>query len=116
MRRVVMVGLERVLGVEKSLIIPSPEAHTPKGLYLDRTMVRDHREVQVRVLNVTRHDQRLTKGSRLVHCERVTLVTPPDVEQPQVRDTTLKLQGVIAAARTSLTRNPESWKNSSPNS
>jgi hypothetical protein len=39
------------------------------------------------------------KRSPLAHCEPVTLVTPPDVEQSQVRDTAPKLQNVIAAAR-----------------
>jgi hypothetical protein len=35
----------------------------------------------------------------LAHCEPVALVTPPDVEQPQVQNTAPKLQDVIAAAK-----------------
>jgi hypothetical protein len=56
----------------------------------------------MRVPNATRHDQKLTKGSPLAHCEPVTLVAPPDIEQPHVQDTTPKLQDVITAARPNL--------------
>jgi hypothetical protein len=46
----------------------------------------------------------LTKGPPPppAHCEPVTMVTSPDVEQPHVQDTTPKLQGVIAAARQNM--------------
>jgi hypothetical protein len=36
------------------------------------------------------------------HCEPVTLVTPPDVKQSQVQDTTPKLYYVMAAATPNL--------------
>jgi hypothetical protein len=36
------------------------------------------------VLNATRYDQKLTSGSPQAHSEPVTLVTPRNVEQPQV--------------------------------
>jgi hypothetical protein len=42
------------------------------------------------------------KSCPLAHYELVTLVTSPDVEQPKVKDTTLKLQNVIAATRPNL--------------
>jgi hypothetical protein len=61
-------------------------AHPPEGLYIARTLVRDCREVPVRVLNVACGNQKLMKGCPLVHCEPVVLVTPPDWEQPQVRE------------------------------
>jgi hypothetical protein len=35
----------------------------------------------------------------LAHCEAVTLVTPPNVEQPQIQRTTPKFQDMIAAAK-----------------
>jgi hypothetical protein len=47
--RVVMAQLESPLGVEHGLIEPSPEAHVPERLYIARTLVRDQREVPVRV-------------------------------------------------------------------
>jgi hypothetical protein len=57
------------------LVNLSPEAHLPEGLFIARTLVQDHREVSVRVLNATYHDQKLTKGSAFANCEPVTLVT-----------------------------------------
>jgi hypothetical protein len=108
-----MVRLERIIRVKNSLITPSPEDQAPEGFYIDRTTVRDHLEVHVRVPHTTRHDQ---KRSPLAHCKRVTLVTPPYVEQPQVQGNTPKSQDVIAEARTNLTLSLESSKNSSPNS
>jgi hypothetical protein len=67
----------------------------------------------MRFLSSARCDQ-LTKRSPLAHCKSVTLVTPPNVEQPQVQDTTPKLQDVITAATPNLSElNPKSWKSSS---
>jgi hypothetical protein len=57
------------------------------------------------VLNATRRDRKLTKESP-GHCEPVTLVTPPDVENPHVRDTTAKLEDVIIAPRANLSKIP----------
>jgi hypothetical protein len=56
----------------------------------------------MRVLNATCHNQKLMKEFPLAHCEPVTLVTPPYVEQPHVRVTTRKLQDVIAETRPDL--------------
>jgi hypothetical protein len=53
---VVMARLESSLGVENSLAEPSPEAHLPGGQ-------TNRLEVPERVLNATRRDQKLTKGS-----------------------------------------------------
>jgi hypothetical protein len=64
---VVMARLEFPLGVVDGLVEPSPEAHAPEGLYVARTSVRDRRELPVRVLNATRRDQKLTKGSPLAY-------------------------------------------------
>jgi hypothetical protein len=72
------------------------------GKWPDTTEPEGHRDVPVRILIATRRYQKFTKGSLLAHCEPVTLVTSPDVEQPQVRDTTPKLQDVIAAIRPNL--------------
>jgi hypothetical protein len=90
--------LESPLGINNGLVEPSPEAHPPEGLNVARTLVRDRRVVPVRVLNATRRDQKLAKGFPLAHCEAVTLVTPPDVGQRQVKDSTPKLKDVMAAA------------------
>jgi hypothetical protein len=98
-------SIGELLKVENGLIESSLEAYLPKGLYIARTLVLDCWKVPVRVLSATRHDQKLTKGSPLAHCEQVTLVTSLDVEQPQVRDTTPKLQDVIAAAKPNLSDN-----------
>jgi hypothetical protein len=84
------------------MIKPSSGAHPPEGLYIARTLVRVRREVPVSVLNATRRDQNITKGSPLAHYEPVTLVTPHDVEQSQVRDIAPKLQDVIAAVKLNL--------------
>jgi hypothetical protein len=89
-----MARLESPNGVENGLVEPSPGANPPEGLYI----ARDRREVPVRALDATRRDQKLTKESPLAHGEPVMLVTPPNLEQPQFRDTTPKLQIVIAAA------------------
>jgi hypothetical protein len=59
----VMVRLESPLGVENGLLERSPEANLPEELYIAKTLVRDRREVPVRVLNATRRDQRHTKKS-----------------------------------------------------
>jgi hypothetical protein len=53
----------------------------------------------MRVLIANRREQKLTKGYPLAHCEPITLVIPPNVEQPQVQDTTPKFQDEMAAAR-----------------
>jgi hypothetical protein len=56
----------------------------------------------VRVLNTTRRNQKLTKISSLAHCELVTLVTLPEVEQPQAQDSSPKFPNMLAAARSYL--------------
>jgi hypothetical protein len=99
---VVMAQFESPLRVEDGLIEPNPEAHALEGLYIARTLARDRCEVRVRVLSATLHDQKFMKGSPMVHCEPGMLVTPPTVEQSHVRDTTPKLQDVVAAARQNL--------------
>jgi hypothetical protein len=83
---VVMARLESPFGGENGLGERSLEAHAPKN----KTLVRKCRELPVRVLNSNRHDQKLKDGSPVAHCEPVTLVAPPDVEQPQVQDTAPK--------------------------
>jgi hypothetical protein len=88
---VVMARLESPLKVENGLVESNPEAHPPEGLFIAKTLVRDQQEVPVKVLNATCCDQKVTKGCLVAHCEPVTLVTLPDVEQPHVCDTTPKL-------------------------
>jgi hypothetical protein len=56
----------------------------------------------MRDLNATHCDQQLTRGSLLAHSEPVTLVNPPDFEQPQAQDANSKLQDVTQAARPHL--------------
>jgi hypothetical protein len=94
-----MARLESPLGIENFLVEQSPQAHPPEGIYIARTLVQARREVRVRVLNSTHRDQKLTRGSPLAHSESVTLVTPPDLEQPQARHASSKLQDVTEAAR-----------------
>jgi hypothetical protein len=89
-------------GSADGLVEPSLEAHTPEELYRARTPVQDHWEVTMRVLNATRPNQKITKGSSLTHYEPVMLMTPPDIEQLQVQATTLKLQDVTVAAKPNL--------------
>jgi hypothetical protein len=87
-------SIREPLGGENGLIEPNPETPALKGLYIARMariLIRDCREVAVRFLNATRRDRKLTKGSPMAHCEPVTLMTLPDLEQPQVRDTTSQL-------------------------
>jgi hypothetical protein len=79
---VVTDRLESPIGVENCLVEQSPEAHTPDGLNIDRTPVRDRRDVPERILNATRSDQKLTKRQNLEHCDPVTLTTSPDAAQP----------------------------------
>jgi hypothetical protein len=73
---VAIARLESPLGVENDLKEPNPDGRSPEGFYSARTLVRDRREVPVRILKATRRDQKLTKGFLLAHCETVTLVTP----------------------------------------
>jgi hypothetical protein len=100
--KVATVQLESPLGIENGLAEPSPEAHVPEGLYIARTVVRDQRELPVRVLNTTLHDQKLAKGFLVARCEPVALVTQPDVAAPQDQDTSPNLQDMIVAARPNL--------------
>jgi hypothetical protein len=86
---------ESPLGGENGLGQPSLEAYAPEA----RTLFQDCREVSVRVLNSNRRDQKFKNESRIVHCEPVTMVAPPNVEQPQVQDSALKFQDMIARAR-----------------
>jgi hypothetical protein len=44
-------------------------SHVPEGLYIARTLVRDQREVLVRVLNATLHDQKHAKAFPILRCE-----------------------------------------------
>jgi hypothetical protein len=94
---IVMARLENPLGVENGLVEPSPQAHPPEGIYIARTLVQDHQEVPVRVLNATNRDQKLTRGS-----PPGTLVTDHDMEQPQAQDPNSKLHRVMATARPNL--------------
>jgi hypothetical protein len=55
-------SIGKPLEVENGLVEPSPEAHSPEGLYIARTPIRDWWEVPVTVLNTSRRDQKLTKG------------------------------------------------------
>jgi hypothetical protein len=55
---VVMAELDSPLGAENGLI---KESHTPKGLYIARTLIREERVVPIGVLNATSRDQTLTK-------------------------------------------------------
>jgi hypothetical protein len=100
------------LGVENGLVEPSPQAHLPEGIYNARTLVQGRRKVLVRVFNATHSDQKLKRGFPLAHCEPVMLVTPPDFEQSQVRDSSSKLQDVTEAARPHFS-NEEVWKSTS---
>jgi hypothetical protein len=90
---VTIARLESLLGVENGPVEPSPEAHPPEGSFIARTLVRDCREVYVRLLDANRQEQKLRKASLQSHW-----CPPFDVEQPQVRDPTPKLQDVIAEA------------------
>jgi hypothetical protein len=74
------------LGVENGLTELRPQPHAPEGLYIASTLIQDHWDVSTMVLNVTRYRQELRKGSPFPHCEPVALMTPPNVEQPQVQD------------------------------
>jgi hypothetical protein len=90
---IILARFESPLGVENGLVEPSPQAHPPEGIYIARTLVQDRQEVPVRVVNATHRDQKLTRGSPLAHCKPVTLVTPPDMGEPQARDLSSKITG-----------------------
>jgi hypothetical protein len=79
-----MARFDSLLRAENGLTKPCPEAHASEGLYIARALVRDRLDVPVTVLNATCRNQNLTKGSPMAHCKPVTLVTPPQAEQPQV--------------------------------
>lgn len=87
---IVIAGLESPFGVENGLVEPSPQAHPLEGIYIARTLVQERREVPVKILNATHRDRKFTRASLLEHCEPVTLVNPPHLEQPQVRDSCSK--------------------------
>jgi hypothetical protein len=50
---IVMAGFESALGVENGLVKTSLQAHPPERIYTAWTLVQDHREVPLRVLNAT---------------------------------------------------------------
>jgi hypothetical protein len=93
----VMAKLESPLGEEWAgrikIICPPPE-----GIYVARTLVRESREVPVRVMNVNRREAKFRKGSPLAQCEPVTLVPLTDKGQPQARNANSRLQDVTKAA------------------
>jgi hypothetical protein len=98
----VMAKLERLLGVENGLVEPSSQAREPEGIYIARTLVKDCQKVPVMVLNATYRDQKLTRGSQLAQYEPVTLVTTPDLDQPQAQEYSSKLQDITEAAKQNL--------------
>jgi hypothetical protein len=100
---IIMARLESPLGVENGLVQPRPQAYTPEGIYIARTLVQDRQEVPVRVLNATHRDQKLRSGFPLAHCEPVTLMTPTNMGQPQAQISISKLDGTIAADKPHLT-------------
>jgi hypothetical protein len=100
--RTFMARLESPLGVENGLVEPSPQAHPPERIYIARTLVKEHQNVPMRVLNATHHEQKLTRGSVIVQCEPVTLITTPNFEQLRSRDSTSKMQDISEAARPHL--------------
>jgi hypothetical protein len=57
-----MAWLERRPRVENGLVELSLEAHLLEGLYIARTLVQDHWELPMMVLNATRHEQMLRNG------------------------------------------------------
>ncbi|XP_023701466.1 uncharacterized protein LOC111861267 [Cryptotermes secundus] len=97
-----MAKMKNRLGVGNGLVEPSPQAHPPEGIYVARTLVQDCQEVPVRVMNVTHKDQKLGRGSPLAHCEPVTLVALPEMEQPPAPGLTPKLADVTTAAKPHL--------------
>jgi hypothetical protein len=99
---ILLARIDSTLEVENGLVEPSPQVHPPEAIYIATTLVQDRREVPVRVLDATHRDQKLTNRSPLAHCETVTLVTSPDLEQPQARDPSSKLQDIPDAARPPL--------------
>jgi hypothetical protein len=100
---IVMAIMQNPLRVENNLVETRPQAHPPEETYIARTLIQDHQEVPVRILNDTHRDQMLTRGSPLAHCEPLTLVTRPEVAQPRVQDLSPKLDDVITVARPHLT-------------
>jgi hypothetical protein len=67
--RVVFARMESPLGVKNGLVERSLETHPPGRHYVARTLARDHPEVHVRALKITRLHQKLTKGSPLANCK-----------------------------------------------
>jgi hypothetical protein len=100
--KIVMARMENPLGVENGLVEPNPQTHQPEGFYVARTLVQDRKEVPVRILNATRLEQKLTRGSILAHCEPVTLVTMPDVKQNRAQVPRSRLEDIIADAKPHL--------------
>jgi hypothetical protein len=89
-------------GVENGLIERSPQASQPEGIYIARTLVTDCERVQVRVLNATYRDQKLTRGYQIAQCEPVTLVTTHDLDQPRAQKCSSKLRDIKEAAKQNL--------------
>jgi hypothetical protein len=93
--RIVMARFQSHLGVESELVEPSPQAPTPEGFYIARTLAQNHQEVPVRVPNATHRELKLTRGTPLAQPEPVTLVTSPDLERQQDQESSSKLQDVM---------------------
>jgi hypothetical protein len=108
--RIFMARLEGPLERESALVEPVSQAHPPEGIYIAKTLIKDRQKVPVRPFNITYRDHKLTRGYLLAHCELFTLVTTPDLEEPQAQDLSSKLQDIIETMG-----NIRIWKNYSPN-
>jgi hypothetical protein len=56
-----MARLGSPLGLENSLVEQSPEAHQPERIYIAKTLVKDHQNVPLSVLNATLREQEADK-------------------------------------------------------
>jgi hypothetical protein len=75
----VMARLENHLGVENGLVEPSPEVQSPEELHR-----QDPGPRPLKVPFEGRECYASQLEAHLAHCEPMTLVPPPDFEQPQV--------------------------------
>jgi hypothetical protein len=104
---ILMARLESSLGVENGLVEQSPQAHLPEGIYIARTLVQDHWEVPVRVLNAMYRKQKLMRGSPLACCEPVTMVTPLMWNNPSAKCQSDKKWNLERSIRRTLRKIPQ---------
>jgi hypothetical protein len=106
--------LDSHLRVENGLVELSPNPHEPERIFIARTLVQDHREVLVRVLNATRCHQKLMKGFPWHTVSQSHWLPLPKMNHRSKKLPRSCRTWLLQPGQTWVTLNPKSCKSSSP--